>query len=242
MSFAAKHAEGIFVSAPSPHILAPNIKEIRAKAAAFGRDPQSIKVLAIMTPIIGRTVEEAEAKYQEALKYASHEGGLAFFSGQTGIDLSTYDPDTEIKPSDSAVDNKVHSLISSLDYHVSDVPLWTPRNIGKLISIGAKGPVPVGTPEQVADVMEHWIQVADLDGFNIGYVITPGSFEDVVHLLVPELRKRGIYAPVGESGTMRERFSVPGQSKLRDDHIGSTFKYACYKEDEADQPDVVAPS
>lgn len=194
----------------------------------MGRDPESVKVFAIMTPIIGRTSEEAQAKYEEALKYASVEGGLAFFSANSGIDLSKYDLDTEIKPEDSTVDAKVHSLVNSLQYHGSDVPLWTPRNIGKVISIGGNGPVPIGTAEEVADILEEWIDVADLDGFNIGYVLTPGSFEDLVHLLVPELRRRGRYGPLGEEGTMRERFYGKGQLGLRNDHVGSRYKYANY--------------
>lgn len=91
--------------------------------------------------------------------------------------------------------------------------------------------MPVGSPEEVADVMEEWIRVADLDGFNIGYVLTPGSFEDLVRLLVPELRRRGIYAPKGENGTLRERIYGRGQSKLRDDHTGSRYRYANYEDE-----------
>jgi alkanesulfonate monooxygenase SsuD/methylene tetrahydromethanopterin reductase-like flavin-dependent oxidoreductase (luciferase family) len=117
----------------------------------MGRDPQSVKIFAIMTPIIGRTTKEAQVKYETALKYASAEGGLAFFSGNSGIDLSKYDLDTEIKPEDSNIDSKVHSLVNSLSYHGSDVPRWTARNIGKVISIGGNGPVPVGSPEEVTD-------------------------------------------------------------------------------------------
>lgn len=184
-----------------------------------------MKIFAILTPIVGRTTEEAQAKYQEALKYASAEGGLAFFSGNSGIDLSKFDLDEEIQPSDSTVDAKVHSLVASLKYHGKDVPKWTPRNIGKVISLGGNGPVPVGTAKEVVDIMEEWIDVADLDGFNVGYVLTPGSFEDLVHLIVPELRKRGRYAPKGESGTMRERVYGKGQNRLRDDHTGSKYKY-----------------
>lgn len=228
IAFGARHAEGIFVSAPSPHILAPRIKTIREEAAKAGRDPQSMKVFAILTPIIGRTEEEAKAKYQDALEYASAEGGLVFFSGSSGIDLNQIDLDTAINPSDVHVDARVHSTIHSLSYRGEDVPSWTPRNIGKRISIGGNGPVPVGTPQQVADVLEEWIRVADLDGFNIGYVRTPGTFEDVVELLVPELRRRGLYAPPGESGTMRERIYGPGQKRLRDDHVGSQYRYEVY--------------
>ncbi|EXJ88503.1 hypothetical protein A1O1_05433 [Capronia coronata CBS 617.96] len=231
MDFAARHAEGVFVSAYSPAMLAPRVKEIRAKAAAAGRDPKSIKIFASLTPIIGATAEEANEKYQDALKYASPEAGLAFFSGNSGIDLSQYDLDTEIKPTDDGIDARIQSIIDTFKYTGTEIPSWTPRNIGKMISLGHNGHVPVGTPEQVADKLEEWIDVADVDGFNLGYIITPESFEDIVNLLVPELRKRGRYAPLGESGTMRERVYGAGQSKLRNDHPASKFKWANYKED-----------
>lgn len=232
IEFGATHAEGIFVTAISPHILAPKVKNLRAKAAEKGRDPQSIKIFAAITPIIGATEEEADAKYKEALSYASEEGGLTVASGGLGLDLSILDIDTEITPSiNHGGATKVLTMLDNLSYHGDDVPTWTPRNFGKIVSIGGLGPLPVGTPAQVADFMEEWMDVADLDGFVIGYVLTPGSFEDVVRLLVPELRKRGLYAPEGESGTMRERVYGKGQSKLRDDHIGSTYKYANYTEE-----------
>lgn len=145
-----------------------------------------------------------------------------------GIDLSKFDLDQEIKPSDVHVDARVHSSINTLYYHGEDVPKWTPRNIGKLISIGGNGPLAVGTAERVADIMEEWIRVADLDGFNIGYVWTPGTFEDVVELLVPELRRRGVYAPKSEGGTMRERVHGAGQSRVRDDHPAAQYRYEVY--------------
>ncbi|KAJ5901482.1 hypothetical protein N7495_002010 [Penicillium taxi] len=228
IAFGAKHAEGIFVSAPSPHILAPRIKAIRDEAAKAGRDPRSVKVFAILTPIVAQTDEKAQAKYRLALENASEEAGLAFFSGGSGIDLSRIDLDTPIKPSDVHVDARVHSTINTLSYHSPEVSEWTPRNIGKHISIGGAGPVPVGSATTVADFLEEWVRVADIDGFNIGYVETPGTFEDVVEFLIPELRRRGIYAPKNESGTMRERVYGKGQKGLRDDHPGKKYAYDVY--------------
>jgi hypothetical protein len=70
--------------------------------------------------------------------------------------------------------------------------------------------------------MERWITEADRDGFNIAYVTTPGTFEDVVDLLIPELRRRGLYPeakPEEKPWTMREKIYGKGQSGLRDDHI-----------------------
>ncbi|KAH6652961.1 putative dibenzothiophene desulfurization enzyme A [Truncatella angustata] len=230
IAFAAKHAEAVFVAAASPHILAPRVAAIRAEAAKLGRDPSSVKVFAVVTPIIGTTDLEAQKKYERALEFASPEAGLAFFSSNAGIDLSKYDPDVEIKAEDATVDGRVHSLVNSLKYQGADIPKWTPRNIGRMVSIGGNGPVPVGSPQKVADILEEWMEIADLDGFNIGYVVSPGSFEDLVDLLVPELRRRGRYPEQPESGTLRERLYGERQSKLRDDHPGSRWKYEVYPE------------
>lgn len=231
----------------SPHILAPRVKDIRASAAAAGRDPKSVKVFAVITPILGRTEEEAKQKYEDAKRYALFEGGLAQFSATTGIDVSKIDPDTEVGESDISVEARVHSAVNNLRHHGVDVPKLTPRNLGIIASIGGGGAVPVGTAEQVADVLEEWIDIADLDGFNIGYVITPGSFEDVVDLLVPELRKRGRYPPARkeeeEPLTFREQIYGKGQKRLRDDHVGHKYRYDNYdnaiKEEEEEEEEAL---
>lgn len=96
--FAAQHAELIFVSAHAPAVCANNIADIRQQARTqYGRDPKNIKVLALATPILGTTEEEAQAKLAEYSQYVSHEGALALFGGWTGIDLSTYGDDEELR-------------------------------------------------------------------------------------------------------------------------------------------------
>jgi FMN-dependent oxidoreductase (nitrilotriacetate monooxygenase family) len=232
-SFASKHAEAIFVSSHSPAVLRPKVDNIRKLAGEEGRDPQSIKFFATFTPIIGRTEEEAQAKYEELKSYSSTIGGLVLFSGWTGIDISKIPLDEEITAEHSKEAHKVTSILSSFTTTSKEIPKWTPRVVAERAAIGGLGPVAVGTPEQVADEMETWINEADLDGFNLGYVTTPGSFEDVVDLLIPELRRRGLYAhdEVEEGLTAREKVYGKGQARLRDDHTGSAYKYDVYKED-----------
>lgn len=234
-AFAATHAEGIFVSSHSPSLLRPKVQEIRRQAAQLGRDPQSIKFFATFTPIIGRTDDEAKAKHEELQKYASTVGGLVLVSGWTGIDLSKIPLDQEVTQADSTEAHKVRSILDSFTTTSEYVPKWTPRVIAEKAAIGGLGPVSVGSPQTVADEMEHWINEGDLDGFNIGYVTTPGTFEDVVQLLIPELRKRGLYpeAPSDDAAalTAREKVYGAGQPGLRDDHPGSKYSYETYNEE-----------
>lgn len=110
--FGAKNAEAIFVAGHSPSVVAKNIAEIRALAKdKFGRDPKSIKFLTLLCPIIGKTQEEAEAKYKEYLSYGSEDGASALFGGWTGIDLDKYGDDEELRHVQS---NAVRSAVSTL--------------------------------------------------------------------------------------------------------------------------------
>ncbi|THY33993.1 bacterial luciferase-like protein [Aureobasidium pullulans] len=232
-SFASKHAEAIFVSGHSPAVLRPRINEIRKLAKEEGRDPASIKFFATFTPILGKTDEEAQEKLVELKKFASVTGGLVLFSGWTGIDISQIPLDQEITAADSKEVHKVTSQLHAFTTTSKEVPKWTPRVVAEKVGIGGLGPVGVGSPATVADEMERWVREADLDGFNISYVTTPGTFEDVVELLIPELRRRGIYPEKGAKDglTAREKVYGAGHASLRNDHTGSKYKYDVYKED-----------
>lgn len=155
-------------------------------------------------------------------------------SGWTGIDLSKVPLDQERTEADSLEQNKVRSIRDSFTTTSEYVPKWTPRVIAEEAAIGGLGPVAVGSPQTVANEMEHWINEGDLDGFNTGYVTTPGSFEDVVDLLVPELRRRGLYAaaPYDDAAarTLRESVYGQGQSGLRKDHPGFSYIYGNYEQ------------
>ncbi|CAI4217796.1 unnamed protein product [Parascedosporium putredinis] len=201
----------------SKPLLRPKVKVIRDEAAALGRDPSSIKFFATFTPI----------------------GGLVLVSGWTGIDLSKIPLDKEITADDSQEANKVRSILDAFTTASEEVPKWTPRVIAQRAAIGGLGPVAVGSPATVADEMERWITEGDLDGFNVGYVTTPGTFEDVVDLLIPELRRRGLYPQLPEDGeealTAREKVYGKGQAGLRADHPGTRYKYAVYSEDATEE-------
>ena len=95
--FAAKNAEAIFVAGHSPSVVAKSVKDIRTQAKEFGRDENSVKFLAMMCPVLGKTEEEAKAKYEEYLSYGSEDGAFALFGGWMGIDLAKYGDDEELR-------------------------------------------------------------------------------------------------------------------------------------------------
>ncbi|KAF2703623.1 Nitrilotriacetate monooxygenase component A/pristinamycin IIA synthase subunit A [Pleomassaria siparia CBS 279.74] len=218
-AFAAANAEAIFMSAHAPAVCAKNIAEIREMAKTqFGRDGNNIKVLALVTPILGRTEEEAQAKLAEYRKYASHEGALALFGGWTGMDLSKYGDDQELREVES---NAVVSTVQGYARFSPGTSKWTKHTIADHVSLGGNGPIFVGTAAQVADSFQIWIDEAGVDGFNM-------SFKDIIELLLPELRSRGLfwddYAVPG--GTYRENFyEKEGQKGPLSEHVASTYRW-----------------
>ncbi|CAK7224844.1 hypothetical protein SCUCBS95973_005657 [Sporothrix curviconia] len=237
-SFAAKHAEVMFLNTATPAATAKFVKAARAQAAANGRDPASLKFFPAICPIIGKTAEEAREKYETALKYANPIAGLGQFSGYSGIDMSEFPLDEPLELSERPGVSAIVSTFNALDDLQADGATggekqpWTPRRIGMRLAMGGLHPQPVGTAEEVADVFETWVREADVDGFNIGLITNPQSSRDIVELLVPELQKRGLFWKDYDvpGGTFRENMFGAGQSRLRDDHYGHSFVYGNGKE------------
>ncbi len=220
LAFAAKHAETVFFSETRPDVLRPKVARLREQAEQSGRDPGSLTMCPLMTVITASTDTEARAKLADYQQYASYDGALALYGGWSGLDLSAYDPDQPLKyVQTEAVRSAVEGFTTA-----DPAREWTPREIARYVGIGGRGPVVVGSPATVADEMERWIDEADVDGFNLAYAITPGTFEDIVCYLVPELQDRGLLRTSYAGTTLRENFYGQGQARLRDDHPGARYR------------------
>jgi alkanesulfonate monooxygenase SsuD/methylene tetrahydromethanopterin reductase-like flavin-dependent oxidoreductase (luciferase family) len=66
----------------------------------------------------------------------------------------------------------------------------------------------VGTGPDIADQMEEWFDGGACDGFVIAATHSPGAYEDVVRLVVPELQRRGVFRDRYTGSTLRERLGL----------------------------------
>lgn len=223
--FGGKHGEAIFVSGQTPELLRRTSDNIRRVAADHGRNPDHIKVIAGVHLIVGADDADAARKQEELKTFANTEGALALFGGWTGVDLSTYDDDQDFRFAD---DNpRIQSMIARWAVTVpgTDGQPWTKRAIVEFLTVGGLGAKIVGGPKKVADELERWLEEGGVDGFNLAHVTNPGSFEDVINYLLPELRRRGRFreAVEKEGATAREVFI--GTPRLPPDHPGSKYTW-----------------
>ncbi|MBY5773450.1 LLM class flavin-dependent oxidoreductase [Rhizobium leguminosarum] len=217
--FAGAHAECIFVASPSKPVLKRYVANVREAAERVGRNPREILAFNLQAVILGETDAEAQRKFNEYRKYASFEGALTLISGWTGIDFGQFGPDEVLRHRHT---NAVQSAVETFTT-IDPTKEWTVREMADWVGIGGFGPVFVGSPQTVADLMQEWIEDTDVDGFNLAYAVTPESFEDAVDLLVPELQKRGVYKTDYAKGTLREKLGGKGP-RLVAPHPGAAYR------------------
>ncbi len=211
--FAARHAECVFVSGLNPVKVGESIRDTREQARRAGRNPDDILFFLYAKVITADTEAAVERKYDEYLSSVRDEGALALLSGWAGIDFSQYELD---KPLEYVETNAVRTLVQG--FIRSDLEhRWTLRELIKLVGLSGGGLLLKGTPEQLAESFQQWVQ-AGVDGFNLAYMVTPGSFADFVDGVVPVLQRRGLMQTEYQDGTLREKLMGPGRARLREPH------------------------
>ncbi|MDX1891302.1 LLM class flavin-dependent oxidoreductase [Mycolicibacterium sp. 050158] len=213
--FGAENAEVIFIGAPTKEVLKEAVADIRARAAAAGRDPHDVKIVNGHVVVTGADEAAARARYEDFRRYTDPEGALALWSGWLGTDLSRFDLDDPVAVTDN-------------EYLKSSVQMfgqgqWTLRDFIDAHAIDAEGGFSVGSPTQVADDLQEWVEETDVDGFNLTNVITPGSFVDFIDHVIPELQRRGAYKTAYAEGTLRNKLFGKG-SHLPDTHRAARYR------------------
>jgi FMN-dependent oxidoreductase (nitrilotriacetate monooxygenase family) len=230
-SFAALHAELQFIIAPNPETARSQIKNVRSRAVAHGRRAGDLLFLQGLSFIIGSTEQEARRKEAEIDQYLSLDGMLAHMSGGIGIDFGDVPWDQPIR------EVKVEGVRSILQSVIAGVPHTRVATVADVARLLGKTTRITGTPEQIADNLEQWAE-AGIDGVNVMYSTTPGSFVDFIDYLAPELQRRGLMQREYSAGTLREKLFATGPY-LPDRHIGRSFRVRDSKgrlEHQADKP------
>jgi alkanesulfonate monooxygenase len=201
---AAETAEVVFAPAGNLEAGKALFADIKGRARAIGRDPESIKILPGALVIVGETVEAAIAKRTHLDSLVHYDSGIASLNSALGYDVSGFDPDgllPEIPQTNASKSGRERIIALAQRENL------TIRQLAQ--RVGSYGGLAfVGTPQTIAEEMEQWLTEEGSDGFNIMFPFLPEGLNDFVDKVVPELQRRGIFRKEYQGKTLRENLGL----------------------------------
>jgi len=203
-SFAAKWGDLVFVIYPNLKIARKAYGEFKDLLEQSGRDRNSVKIAPAIYTVIGETQMQAEDRRAVIDNLVKPIDGLVLLSEVLNFDFSTKGYDEPFTPAEmdgisgiQAFRDRVVQLSGRTDPSPRDFVEFTRR--GTLDEF----PVFTGSPGQ----MEEWFGTA-CDGFVLAASHAPGTYEDFVRLVVPELQRRGLYKTEYRGRTLRDNLGL----------------------------------
>jgi FMN-dependent oxidoreductase (nitrilotriacetate monooxygenase family) len=204
---AAATAEAIFTAWTSLEEAQAFYSDVKGRLAKYGRRPEHLLVLPGISPVIGRTQEEADAKWAALQKLIHPSVGLGTIANfWPGEDLARWDLDAPppYYPEPPKGRNSRHQVVIELARRDK----LTVRQLYEYLA-GARGHwVVVGTPQKIADQIQTWFENGAADGFNVMPPVLPESLTEFVELVIPELQRRGLFRTAYEGATLRENLGL----------------------------------
>jgi FMN-dependent oxidoreductase (nitrilotriacetate monooxygenase family) len=205
--FASEFAEVIFTAHLTLADAQKFYADIKSRAASRGRDPEHIKVLPGLSCIVAETETEARAKFDYLQSLVHPMVARELVAMTLGTDLSAYDMDAPF-PEDLPPTNGAQSSFEAIT-RLARTENLTIRQLGMRMAAGRQRLHVNGSPAQIADLMEEWFATGAADGFNYLPPYLPGSLNDFVDLVIPELQRRGLFRTEYEGRTLRENLGLP---------------------------------
>lgn len=208
-NLAARYAEAVFTAHQTLADAQAFYTDLKARTLAVGRDPEGIKILPGIVPVIGATKDEArklERELDQLIKpeYARIQLAKTLRVAPEDLPLDRQLPDN--LPSEDEIEGAKsrYTLIVEL---ASREKLTVRQLIGRLG--GGRGHRTfTGTPEQVANAIQEWFEAGAADGFNIMPPVLPSGLEVFVDQVVPILQDRGLFRTEYTGRTLREHYGL----------------------------------
>lgn len=203
---AAQQADVIFTVQPTLAGAKAFYADLKARAQAFGRSPDALKILPGLVPIVGRSQAHAE-ELQAQLKDRTHPlAGLTFMSASMNYDLSQH-------PLDERFPDIIERLKGSrgrFEHVIRDARErgLTLGEVAQNYAANRSHNLVVGTPQFIADQMQHWLEEDATDGFNLMPAYMPGGLDDFLEQVVPQLQRRGLFRREYSAKTLRENLGL----------------------------------
>jgi len=213
---AARHAEAVFSASQSFEESLAYGREINARAAAYGRGAHAVNIFPGLTTIIGATEAQARQRRDELIDMIPWSYSIKRLAGILGVAPERIKLDARL-PDDIALPNNGNGNHTFFNATLAQARLhgYTARQLVYALAGGGGHRVVVGTPEQIADDIEHWFKGGAADGFNLMPDALPSGLQDFTDGVVPILQQRGIFRRDYEGSTLREHLGLarPGGRK-----------------------------
>ncbi|MBP0437125.1 LLM class flavin-dependent oxidoreductase [Tianweitania sediminis] len=204
---AARTADVVFVATQTFEAAKAFRDDLRARTSAHGRDPDAIKIMPGMSPVVVESRAEAEDKFAELQALIPDDVGLALLASYLATDALNGLPLDGPLP-----DLKSTEGMQSRQQLVIDQSRRDGLSIRQVAQhfAGARGHWRlVGTPSDVADQLEEWFVGGAADGFNVMPAYFPDELDIFVDRVVPELQRRGLFRSNYASDTLRGNLGLP---------------------------------
>lgn len=209
VALAARDADAVFTSQTTLEGAQAFYRDIKARAAAHGRNPDHLLVLPGLYPVIGGTLAEARQRKAELDALLDRSAELAKFAGALGLDAAALDLDAPL-PYDLIDDGSRTNV--SMGFIRSTVLLARSENL-TVRELLDRNPgahrMMVGTPQTIADDIERWFVARAADGFNLNADVFPSGLAAFVDHVVPLLQRKGIFRRDYEGTTLRDHYGLP---------------------------------
>lgn len=207
--FAAKTAEAIFCPAPTMEAGKAYRDDMRARVAAVGRDPDGIKIMPGLALVIGGTEAEAHARHKAVLDLADDVLCVEYLSESIGYDLTQHRLDGAFP---------IDDIVAHCEFPAGDVgrmlapAVEAGTSIKDFCQAYARKPrghgIFVGTPEQMADHMESWIDAGACDGFTLQPGFMPLELAVFCDEVVPLLQRRELLRRDYQGPSLRDHLGL----------------------------------
>ena len=205
--FAARWAEVIFTGDPSLDVARSHYKDQKERIGQDGRDPGSVKMLPMAYTVVGESSDQAAEREQMFLNdFVDPMASLTLLSELMNFDFSGIALDAPVTDELIESVSGIRGLVQNLRTHIGgDIRL---SDLAGHRATLLQGPRFVGTGPQIADQMEEWFTGDACDGFVIAATHSPGAYEDMVRMVVPELQRRGVFRDRYAGTTLREHLGL----------------------------------
>jgi FMN-dependent oxidoreductase (nitrilotriacetate monooxygenase family) len=199
-------AEGTFAAAADFETALAYTRDLKARAARLGRDPERIVVMPGLSVLLADSDEEARALEEERL------GSLDFAKSLVELgrlfnyhDFSAYDPDAPFPDVSNLSLNSYKGGAERVVRTARDEGLTLRETVARFVS---RRSAFVGSATTVADEIERWFRAGAVDGFNL-HITRPGDLDRFLDEVVPILQERSLFRREYEHDTLRGHLGLP---------------------------------